>query len=291
MTVPTGAPQSRAPRQRSPAQDRTVVEVEAEAHQLRRVMLRMASDKGEGYIAQGMDIADLLAVVYARELAFDPADPEWVGRDRFVLSVGHYSIALYAALYRVGYLTDDQLDAFGLNGADLALSTFDDVPGVEITGGSLGQGLGQAVGMSLGLRLDESPARVICCLSDGELQEGSTWEAAMAASSFGLDKLIAVVDCNGIQADGPTVLGMEPVAEKWAAFGWDVSTVNGNDVSAIMGAFDLLRDYNGMPKAIILRTTPGKGIPALESRERAHFVRVGPEEWGALRAELEANHE
>lgn len=276
---------------RSPAHDLSIAEVEAEARALRRVMLRMASDKGEGYIAQGMDIADLLAVVYARELAFDPADAEWEGRDRFVLSIGHYSIALYAALYRVGYLTGEQLDAFGLNGADLALSTFDDVPGVEVTGGSLGQGLGQAVGMTLGLRLDDSPARVICCLSDGELQEGSTWEAAMAASSFGLDSLVAVVDCNGIQADGPTVVQMEPVAEKWAAFGWDVSEVDGNDVGAVMEAFDLLRSADRLPKAIILRTTPGRGIPTLERRERAHFVRVGQDEWGALRAELEAGRE
>ncbi|MGP6204647.1 transketolase [Microbacterium sp. F2] len=250
----------------------------------------MAADKGEGYIAQGLDIADLLAVVYLRELRYEPTDPGWAERDRFVLSIGHYSIALYAALHRIGYLTEDQLDSFGLNGAPLALSTFDSVPGVEITGGSLGQGLGQAVGMALGARLDDSPARVICCLSDGELQEGSTWEAAMAASNFGLDRLVAVIDCNGIQADGPTVLHMEPIAQKWEAFGWDVREVDGNDVAALMGAFDGLRDQDASPKAIVLRTTPGKGIPTLEKRERAHFVRVGADEWNSLRSELEAEN-
>lgn len=268
---------------------RSAEELRTEALELRRTILRMAADKGEGYVAQGMDIADLLTVVYFRELAFDPDDPEWAGRDRFVLSIGHYSIALYAVLHRIGYIPEVALDDFGLNGADLALSTFDDQPGVEITGGSLGHGLGQAVGMALGYRLDEHPGRIICTLSDGELQEGSVWEAAMAAASHRVDNLVAVIDCNGIQADGPTVLDMEPIAEKWRAFGWDTREIDGNDIEAIMGAFDGLRERDGRPKAIVLRTTPGKGIPTLERRERAHFVRVAPDEWAALTAELEQN--
>jgi transketolase len=270
--------------------ERTAAELRAEALELRRTMLRMASDKGEGYIAQGMDIADLLAVVYFRELNYDPDDPEWSGRDRFVLSIGHYSIALYAVLHRIGYISESTLDSFGLNGSDLALSTFDDQPGVEITGGSLGHGLGQAVGMALGYRLDGHPGRIICALGDGELQEGSTWESAMAASAHRVDNLVAVIDCNGIQADGPTVLDMEPIADKWRAFGWDTREIDGNDVEAVMGAFDELREHDGRPKAIVLRTTPGKGIPTLEARERAHFVRVEPDEWAKLRDELEQNH-
>lgn len=269
---------------------RTAAELRTEAFELRRTILRMAADKGEGYVAQGMDIADLLAVVYFRELNWDPDDPEWAGRDRFVLSIGHYSIALYAVLHRIGYLSEAALDEFGLNGADLALSTFDDLPGVEITGGSLGHGLGQAVGMALGYRLDEHPGRIICALSDGELQEGSVWEAAMAAANHRVDNLVAVIDCNGIQADGPTVLDMEPIAEKWRAFGWDTREIDGNDIEAIMTAFDELRERDGRPKAIILRTVPGKGIPTLERRERAHFVRVEPHEWAALSAELEQHH-
>ena len=269
---------------------RTAAELRREALEIRRTILRMAADKGEGYVAQGMDIADLLAVVYFRELNYDIDDVDWSGRDRFVLSIGHYSIALYAVLYRVGYIPEAKLDEFGLNGADLALSTFDDQPGVEITGGSLGHGLGQAVGMALGYRLDEHPGRIICAISDGELQEGSVWESAMAAASHLVDNLVAVIDCNGIQADGPTVLDMEPIAEKWRAFGWDTREIDGNDVEAIMGAFDDLRDRDGRPKAIILRTTPGKGIPTLERRERAHFVRVDPGEWSSLRDELESNN-
>lgn len=255
-----------------PAHDTGDQKLREHAMELRRVMMRMASDKGEGYIAQGLGIADMLAVVFYRELVFDAKNPEWPDRDRFVLSTGHYSIALYAALYLAGYLPEEQLDRFGLNGSELALSTFDDVPGVEVTGGSLGHGLGQAVGMALGNRLDANDARVICELSDGELQEGSVWESAMVAASFKLDRLVVLVDCNGIQADGPMVINIEPVADKWTAFGWETIEVDGNSIAEIVDAFNRLREENGRPKVIILRTTPGKGIPTLERRERAHFV-------------------
>ena len=250
-------------------------------------MMRMATDKGEGYIAQGLGIADALAAVYFRELRYDAARPDAPDRDRFVLSTGHYSIALYATLAAAGIIADAELDSFGLNGSRLALSTFDALPGVEVTGGSLGHGLGQAVGMALALRLDAADRRVIVELSDGELQEGSTWEAAMAASSFRLDGLLALVDCNGIQADGPMVLDIEPVIGKWRAFGWDAEEVNGNDMAEVTAAFDRLRRRDGRPKAIVLRTTPGSGVPTIEARERAHFVRVGDDEWAALTAELE----
>ena len=285
LETPTG---TRSPV--GPARDAGIEELREHAMELRRVMMRMASDKGEGYIAQGLGIADMLAVVFYRELVFDAKNPEWPDRDRFVLSTGHYSIALYAALYLAGYLPEDQLDRFGLNGSELALSTFDDVPGVEVTGGSLGHGLGQAVGMALGNRLDANDARVICELSDGELQEGSVWESAMVASSFELDRLTVLVDCNGIQADGPMVINIEPVADKWTAFGWETIEVDGNSIAEIVDAFDRLREENGRPKAIILRTTPGKGIPTLERRERAHFVRVDQDEWTKLHAELENNY-
>lgn len=273
-----------------PARDTGSVELREHAMELRRTMMRMASDKGEGYIAQGLGIADMLAVVFYRELVFEAKNPQWPDRDRFVLSTGHYSIALYAALYLSGYLPEEQLDRFGLNGSELALSTFDEVPGVEVTGGSLGHGLGQAVGMALGNRLDSNYARVICELSDGELQEGSVWESAMVAASFKLDRLVALVDCNGIQADGPMVINIEPVVDKWTAFGWEAVEVDGNSIPEIVDAFDRLREENGRPKVIILRTTPGKGIPTLERRERAHFVRVGQDEWAKLHAELEENY-
>jgi transketolase len=267
---------------------RTVEELRAIALSLRRRMLRMAADKGEGYIAQGLGIADALAVLYFRELSISADRLEDPDRDRFLLSTGHYSIAMYAVLAELGVLSDADLDSYALNGSALPMSTFDQTPGVEITSGSLGHGLGQGVGMALGLRLDRRPAKVVVELSDGELQEGSTWEAAMAGASFRLDNLWAVVDCNGIQADGAMVLDIEPVVDKWRAFGWSAVEVDGNDLAALVAAFDQLRSRPG-PRVVVMRTTPGSGVPTLERRERAHFVRVGEDEWAKLLEELDAH--
>lgn len=264
--------------------------LEARALNLRRTMLDMASGKGEGYIAQGLGIADCLAAIYFQELRYDPENPDWPDRDRFVLSTGHYSIAMYAVLAEAGYFAKDILPSYGLNGSTLPMSTFDDTLGVEIVGGSLGQGLGQAVGIALGLRMDASSARVFCELSDGELEEGSTWEAAMGAATFRCDNLVALVDCNGIQADGPVTVAIEPVADKFRAFGWDTVEVNGNDMADLVGALEGARARDGRPKAIVMRTTPGHGVPTLVNRERAHFVRVGDDEWDGLRTELEREH-
>lgn len=264
----------------------TVAELQDVALVLRRRMMRMAADKGEGYIAQGLGIADLLAAVYFHELRLDPAALNDRARDRFVLSTGHYSIALYAVLAELGILSQEETESYALNGSALPMSTFDETPGVEITSGSLGHGLGQGVGMALGLRSNGLDSKVIVELSDGELQEGSTWESAMSGSSFQLDNLWAIVDCNGIQADGLLVLDIEPVADKWRAFGWSTREVDGNDMAALVGAFDELRDLSG-PKTIVLRTTPGFGVPTLVGRERAHFVRVDAHEWTELMDELE----
>jgi transketolase len=259
----------------------------ARALNLRRTMLGMASGKGEGYIAQGLAIADCLAAVYFHELRYDPAAPDWQDRDRFVLSTGHYSIAMYAVLAEAGYIDPAELPSYGLNGSRLPMSTFDDIPGVEVVGGSLGHGLGQAVGMAMGLKMDGSPARVFCEFSDGELQEGSTWEAAMGAATFKCDNLVALIDCNGIQADGPVTVKIDPVGDKFTAFGWDAVEVNGNDIAALVEALAGARDGDGRPKAIVMRTTPGFGVPTLVARERAHFVRVDNSEWDTLKEELE----
>lgn len=264
-----------------------VVFLKRKALALRRHMLAMARGKGQGYIGQGLGFADALAALYFAEMRYRPEDPAWPGRDRFLLSTGHYSIALWAALAEAGVLPVEELPSYGADGSRLEMSTLDTTPGVEIIGGSLGHGLGQAVGMALGLRLDGADARVFCELSDGEMQEGSTWEAAMAAGHFGLDGLVALVDCNGIQADGPVVMTVEPVADKWRAFGWRATEIDGNDMAAILAALDWARAREGRPSAIVLRTRPGRGSPTLEAREKAHFVRVDPDEWDRLAREIE----
>jgi transketolase len=271
----------------SPPGDADIGTLERRATNLRRHMLAMARGQGQGYIGQGLGIADTLAALYFYELRYDPGNVTWPERDRFLLSTGHYSIALWAALAEAGILPVDELSTYGADDSRLEMSTLDTTPGVELIGGSLGHGLGQAVGQALGLRLQKSVARVFVELSDGEMQEGSTWEAAMSASHFRLDGLVALVDCNGIQADGPLVLGMEPIADKWRAFGWDVTEIAGNDMKAIVGALLLARAQNGKPKAIILRTLPGKGVARIETSEKAHFFRVDVNEWDGIIADFE----
>jgi len=257
------------------------------AQKLRRHMLTMAAGKGQGYIGQGLGIADILAALYFHEMKYDPKNPRWEDRDRFILSTGHYSIALWAVLAEIGVIPMDELVRYGADESRLEMSTLDSTPGVEITGGSLGHGLGQGVGMALGLRLSEKASRVFVELSDGELQEGSTWEAAMAATHFKLDTLVAIIDCNGIQADGPIVMNIEPVADKWKSFGWEVNEIDGNDMHQIVRALHEARGKTKKPKAIIARTVPGKGVASIENCEKAHFLNVTHVDWDQAIQELE----
>jgi transketolase len=277
-----------------PAGTPDLAALRAHATNMRRHILTMARGPGQGYIGQGLGIADALAALYFHELRWDPAHLAWPERDFFLLSTGHYAIALWAALAEAGVIPLDELTTYGADDSQLEMSTLDTTPGVEMTGGSLGHGLGQGVGMALGLRLRHSSARVFVELSDGEMQEGAIWEAAMAAAHFRLHDLVALIDCNGIQADGALVLDMEPVAAKWRAFGWATQEIDGNDLAAVVVALAEARAAEGRPHAIVLRTRPGCGVPTLERREKAHFLRVEPGEWDALRTELdrhaEANH-
>ena len=250
---------------------------------IRRNALRMGEVQGQGYIGQALGVADVLAVSYFHALTYRADDPEWEGRDRFLLSIGHYAIALYAAMIEAGILPEDELETYGMDDSRMPMSGMAAyTPGMEITGGSLGHGLGIAVGMALGLKRKQNPAFVYNMLSDGELGEGSTWEAVMSAVQWKLDNLIAIVDFNNQQADGPTraALAQVPEAAKWQAFGWHAQEVDGNDLDAVVAAFDAARSHDGaQPRVIICNTTMCKGIPFLERREITHFVRVEPEEW------------
>jgi transketolase len=259
------------------------------AHCLRKHVLRMAELVGQGYVGQGLGIADLLATLYFGEMRYEPKNLTWPNRDRFILSIGHYSIGLYAALAEAGVITLAELDTYGADESRLEMSGSEITPGFEMTGGSLGHGLGQAVGMALGVRIDKRQSRIFNLLSDGELQEGSTWEAAMAASHYGLDNLFAFVDCNNQQADGPPskVLNVEPVREKWEAFGWDSRRIDGNNIEAIVSAIGDAKTVLGKPHAIILDTLMGKGVRTFERRDKNHFIRVDPDEWRHLHQELE----
>ena len=253
------------------------------AYRIRRFALRMGEVQGQGYIGQALGWADVLAVAYGHAMTYRPEDPKWEGRDRFLLSHGHYAIAFYAALIEAQIIPEDELETYGSDDSRLPMSgmvTY--TPGMEMSGGSLGQGLPIGVGMALGLRLKGSPAFVYNSMSDGELDEGSTWEAAMSASHHELGNLICLVDVNNQQADGPSrkVMGFEPLADKWEAFGWYVQRVNGNDLPAVLAAFDNARHHpEAKPRVILFDTLMGKGVPFLEQREKNHFIRVDPPEW------------
>jgi len=253
------------------------------AYNIRRYALRMGEVQGQGYIGQALGIADILAVAFGHALNFKADDPKWEGRDRFLLSHGHYAIAYYAALIEAGIIPEDELETYGSDDSRLPMSgmaTY--TPGMEMSGGSLGQGLAIGVGMALGLRQKQNPAFVYVSTSDGELDEGATWEAAMSASHHRLSNLIALVDVNNQQADGDSnqIMAFEPLVDKWEAFGWYVQRADGNDLQAVFGAFNAARAYEGeKPRVILFDTLMGKGIPFLEQREKNHFIRVDAAEW------------
>jgi len=262
------------------------------AKNVRRNILLMAKGKGQGYVGQGLGAADILTALYCHEMRFDPELLDWPDRDRFLLSTGHYSIALFAVLAELGVIPREELSSYGADESRLEMSACETTPGVEITGGSLGHGLSQAVGMAIGSRLSGRNFRVYNFLSDGELQEGATWEAAMAAAHYKLDNLVALVDVNETQADGKVadIMTVEPVADKWKAFGWYARTINGNSIEELVLALSLARSVKDSPKVIVCYTLMGKGVAFLEQRQKAHFIRVDPDEWESALSQLEASH-
>tara|TARA_B110000971_G_scaffold7516_1_gene7299 strand:+ start:648 stop:1427 length:780 start_codon:yes stop_codon:yes gene_type:complete len=253
----------------------------------------MGEVQGQGYIAQALGMADILAVAYCHALNVKADAPDWAQRDRFLLSHGHYAIAHYAALIVAGLLPEEEFETYGCDDSRLPMSGMANYTlHMEISGGSLGQGLAIGVGIALGLRHQGNAAFVYNSMSDGELDEGSTWEAAMGAAHHGLGHLICLVDVNNQQADGPSgqVMRFEPLEDKWRAFGWHVQRVDGNDLASVLHAFDTARQLHGdQPRVILFDTLMGKGIPFIETREKNHFTRVDPHEWQQAIAFLDAN--
>ncbi|MFM2345929.1 MAG: hypothetical protein RL654_682 [Pseudomonadota bacterium] len=275
-----------------PQQDAAALaSLQQRARHIRQLAVRMGEVQGQGYVGQALGIADVLAALYGEFLCLDPAQPKWEGRDRFLLSCGHYAIALYAALIDAGVIPEAELETYGSDDSRLPMSGMAQyTPGMEISGGSLGQGLTIAVGMALGLKRKASDRWVVNLMGDGELDEGSTWEAAQAAAHHGLSNLLAIVDANNMQADGHCsgVMRYEPLVEKWQAFGWVVRRVDGNDLAAVRQALAELRaDPSSAPRLLIADTKLGRGVPFLESRDKAHFIRVEPQEWALALAALD----
>jgi transketolase len=260
------------------------------AYRIRRHCLLMTGRANASHIGSSLSMADLLAVLYGRFLRFDAARPDWAERDRFILSKGHGCAALYAVLAECGYFPVERLDTFYQDGSPLAgHATHKEMPGVEVSTGSLGHGLALATGMALAARRDGRGERFWAMVSDGECDEGSTWEAALFAPHHRLDNLAAIVDYNKIQSLGRVaeVIDLEPLADKWRAFGWGVREVDGHDLAAIEAAYAAVPFVTGRPSCIVAHTVKGKGVSYMEDKLLYHYRAPRGEDLERALAELD----
>ncbi|MBM3739515.1 MAG: transketolase [Acidobacteria bacterium] len=262
------------------------------ARRIRIHALRMTSKGGGSHIGAILSCTDILAVLYGGILNVDPAMPDHPGRDRFVLSKGHAGAGLYAALAERGFFPVEKLLTHYQDGSDLCGHVSPELPGVDVSTGSLGHGLSIAAGMAYSARLRSASHQVFCLLSDGECDEGSTWEAALFAAHHGLSNLVVVVDYNRIQGIAPVseVVELEPFADKWTAFGWAVQQVDGHNHEALRAALSTVPVAPGRPSCLIARTTKGKGVSFMENTVLWHYRIPRGAEFDAALAELEAHH-
>ena len=248
---------------------------------MRIEILKMLTESGSGHTGGSLSAADIVTALYFHKMSHNPHDPKWSERDRFILSKGHAAPVLYAALALSGYFDASLLKTLRKIGSPLQghpCST--KLPGMEISTGSLGQGLSIANGMALGLKMDKRNSRVYCLLGDGETQEGQVWEAAMTASHYNLDNLCAIIDNNGLQIDGQCcdVMCIEPIVNKWEAFGWNVIDINGHDMKAVIGGLDMAESVKMKPTMIVARTVKGKGVSFFENKVEYHGITPTHEE-------------
>jgi len=261
------------------------------AAELRKTILRMIAKAGSGHPGGSLSMVELLVGLYWHVLRHDPARPDWPERDLFFLSKGHGCPALYAALAAQGYFPAEELMTLRryptrLQGHPERWS----VPGVEIASGSLGQGLSMANGVALADRLDGRRRRIFCLMGDGEIQEGQVWEAAMTAHHHRLEAVCAIIDANQLQQNGPVreIQDIEPLAEKWRAFGWHAIEIDGHDLARVVKAYDEAEAITGRPQVIVARTVKGKGVSFMELNPAWHGVAPKPDELEQALKELQA---
>ncbi|GAB6075964.1 transketolase [Desulfurobacterium crinifex] len=250
------------------------------AREVRKDILKMTSAVNSGHPGGAMSATDIIVTLYYYKMRHNPEDPKWEKRDRFVLSKGHVCPALYSVLARTGYFPLEKLNEFRRIDGDLqGHPDMRKTLGIEISTGSLGHGIGAAVGIALALKLDKSDSRVYCMIGDGEAQEGSVWEATMAASHYNLDNLCVILDNNNLQIDGPVdeVMSIYPTMEKWRAFGWHVIEINGHDFREIKAALDEADTVKYKPTMIVAKTVKGKGVSFMENRAEWHGKALPPD--------------
>jgi transketolase len=261
------------------------------ARAIRMHCVRMTGGANASHIGSALSTADLIAVLYGKFLRFDPERPDWPDRDRFILSKGHACTSLYAVLAEMGYLPLAELQTFYQNGSRLAGHvTHKDMPGVEVSTGSLGHGLPISTGMALAAKRDGASHRIYCMISDGECDEGSTWEAALFAPHHKLDNLVVIIDYNKIQSFGRVedVIDLKPLAQKWQAFGWATREIDGHDLSEIERTFGELPFETGKPSCVVAHTVKGKGVGFMENQLLWHYRAPRGELMDQALAELEA---
>ncbi len=269
-------------------------ELKAKANEVRRTLIPALVEAGSGHSGGPLSQVDILTVLYWERMKHDPQNPKWEGRDYFFLSKGHACPSLYVVLALCGYFPKEWLMTLRKLGTKLQGHPHRlDTPGLESSAGSLGQGLSLSVGAALGLRLDKKSNRVFCLMSDGEHQEGQTWEAIMCAGHYKLDNLCGIVDDNRLQIDGPVeeVMGVELLAEKYRSFRWHVIEVDGHDIETIIKALDEAGRTRGKPTVIVAHTIKGKGVSFMENQVDWHGKPPNKEEGERALAELEKERE
>jgi len=258
---------------------------------LRQDILRTIANAGSGHPGGSLSMVELLIGLYWYKLRHDPKRPDWPDRDLFLLSKGHGCPALYVVLATLGYFPKDELST--LRKYPTRLQGHPErgmLPGIEMSSGSLGQGLSMANGIALADRLDGRTRRVFCLMGDGELQEGQVWEAAMTGHHHKLDSVCAIIDANQLQQNGPVkqIQDIEPLPDKWRAFGWHVIEIDGHDIAKVLDAYDQADAVKGKPQAIIARTVKGKGVSFMELNHAWHGVAPKPDELEKALKELDA---
>jgi transketolase len=280
------SPASGAP----PAGDRLRL-LEEVASTLRRHIVNMAADSAGAHVGGSMSVVEILTVLlFDGVLRVDPAQPKMAERDHLIFSKAHASAAFYGALAERGFFPVAELKTYRQMGSRLAGHALRSVPGVELATGSLGHGLGVGNGIALAGKHDHLTYRVFVVLGDGECQEGSIWEAAMTAAHYRLDNMVAIVDRNGVQGEGPTetIMALEPFAAKWRAFNWEVREVDGHDVAELSAALHDLPFAAGRPSLLMARTVKGKGLSFTENAPAWHFGKMSSEQRAQALAELAA---
>ena len=252
--------------------DNKIKELQEKAKLIRRTIIRMLGCACSGHPGGSLSAADLITVLFFSVLRYNPKEPGWPKRDRFHMSKGHCCPLWYAVLAETGYFPKEEVMTLRKFGSKLQGHPDRRTPGVEVASGSLGQGLSVGLGMSLAGRIDKEDYRVYVLLGDGEIQEGNIWEAAMAAAHYKCDNLCAMLDYNGFQIDGSTkdIMNLEPLVQKWSAFGWHVIEINGHDISQIISAYQEAASIKGKPSVIIAHTVKGKGVSFMENKVDFH---------------------